>query len=316
MFSLVGPALIFPFRTTLAIIAGLIIVLFLLVRFAFPVYPELWVSYALFFATIMCGFAAMGMIIRRFIAQFAANTVKIEREAAERARLEQQMRDLQHEITRLASLDHDMRQPLRAAQGYLTLLGSECSAADELVLPAIAAAQRAERLVSNLLDQTRSRARQACFVRRTVDMNRFFERIHELIPGLARYYTDPPIHVRFDLEPLPPACIDEEQLQRVLLNLLDNALAHAPPTSAVSVCAWHADATLHIQVQDAGPGIPNRVIQALSAPDALHDQRVGPGGLGLRQVYNAITAQGGSLAFDCTHGTIIHLRLPLDGTRV
>jgi signal transduction histidine kinase len=169
LFSLVGPALIFPFRVTLAITAGLVIALFLIVQFAFPIYPELWVSYALFFATIMCGFAAMGVIIRRFIAQFAANMVKTEREAAERARLEQQMRDLQQEIARLASLDHDMRQPLRAAQGYLTLLGSECSAAGELVLPAIAAAQRAERLVSNLLDQTRSRARQTCFVRRIVN---------------------------------------------------------------------------------------------------------------------------------------------------
>lgn len=314
LFSLVGPAIVFPLRVNVALTGGMVVALFLIVRFTFPIHSTAWVTSALLFATLMAGFAMMGVVLRRFVRQFAHTTVASEREAAQCARLEQQMHDLHQEADRLASLEHDLRQPLRAIQGYLTLLRSEPTSVVEAVPPAIAAAQRAERLVNNLLDQRRVETQRHGLIHRRVDLDQFFAALQQTAFGLVRYYTDPPIPIIFMFHDLPTLLLDDEKMERALLNLLDNALVHSPPDGMIEVRAWGTSKLVVIEVQDHGPGIPTTVIQSILQETACvhtHKPRLG---LGLLQTYAAVKAHNGSLSFpEITRGTIVRITLPCQG---
>lgn len=314
LFSLAGPALVLPLRLNLLLIGGLVLALFLIVRFTFPVYSDSWASVGLFFATLMIGITAMGAVVRNVVRRLARTTVANEREAAQRARVEQQMHDLRQEVERLASLEHDLRQPLRAVQGYLTVLGAEMPDANELTLPAIAAAGRMERLINNLLDQERAATKQPPLLRQRVDLEQFFATLQQTAVGLARYYTDPPIPIHFTIAHMPEIAIDVEQLERALLNLIDNALAYSPIDGSIEVRADSTGAMLAIEVRDRGPGIPDAIIQALYANEPLNSRHNSRHGLGLRQAYSMACAHGGGLSCEATdQGTCVLLALPIAG---
>ena len=76
-------------------------------------------------------------------------------------------------------------------------------------------------------------------------------------------------------EQLAPARANPEKLQRVLFNLIQNAIRHTPPDGSVVVRAQPADAGVEIEVADTGEGIPpadrERVFTAFyrAAPTAL-----------------------------------------------
>lgn len=310
LLSLAGPAIVMPLRVTVLLVAGLVGALLLSARAMFPASAAAVIGASSLFTTIVLGFACIGIVIRRFVGQFAQTTVEREREAAQRGKLEQQMSDLQRQISRIASLEHDLRQPLRTVQGYLaTLAGEEPTANTEaLIMPALAAARRADRLINNLLDRARAEAHQHKSIPQSIDADQLLMNIEQSVPGLARYYTDPPTPICFVIErPLPKVKLDREQFERALLNLLDNALMYPPPPQAIEVRAW-ADATaFRVEVHDHGPGLPDPVRAALTTTGSPDDQL----GLGLSQVWRMVQTHAGSLTVNSTEqGTIVHMAFP------
>lgn len=317
LLALVGPAIVIPLRVTALLVGGFVAAVFLIVRFTFLTTAPDLTSIVPLFVTIMLGFGCIGIIIRRFIWQFAQNTVEIEQAAIQRGALEQQMRGLRHQVVRIASLEHDLRQPLRVVQGYLSTLALESRSPvrDDLIPPAQAAIQRAERLINNLLDQTRVEANEHEAPPVAIDPTPVFTSIEQSASGLASYYTDPPVPIHFCIRhPLPEICIDRDQLERAVLNLLDNALAYSPPDGTIEVRAWGTDEMLYIEVQDMGPGIPVNVIEALVDDVPATHQPKSRLGLGLRQVNSTVQTHGGNLTFmSAGAGTIVRITIPRKG---
>ena len=103
------------------------------------------------------------------------------------------------------------------------------------------------------------------------------------------------VELRRDAEPAPPASAGADRVAQVLDNLLANALAVAPPGTAVSVAVRPAGARVELLVRDNGPGLTDD--QKARAFDRFWRAGSGSGGsgLGLAVVRRLVEADGGAV---------------------
>jgi two-component system nitrogen regulation sensor histidine kinase NtrY len=107
------------------------------------------------------------------------------------------------------------------------------------------------------------------------------------------------------------AWFDGEQIKRVLINLLDNAIEATDPPGSVRVDATRRDGLLEIQVADTGRGIPEDAKEKLFLP---HFSTKGRGtGLGLAIVHRIVSEHNGTIQADDNQpqGTVFTINLPL-----
>jgi signal transduction histidine kinase len=111
----------------------------------------------------------------------------------------------------------------------------------------------------------------------------------------------------------PLAVGDRARLQRVLFNLIQNAIRHTPPDGAVTVRAERVADEVEIEVADTGAGIPaeerGRVFDPFHRLDPARSD--GGAGLGLAISRAIVEAHGGRIwVADAEPGTSVRLRLP------
>jgi two-component system sensor histidine kinase KdpD len=102
---------------------------------------------------------------------------------------------------------------------------------------------------------------------------------------------------------LPLALADPGLLERVVANLLANALTASPPDRPVRLCGAQAGGRLLLRVVDRGPGLAPEVRERMFAPFQRLDDR-SPGGLGLGLAISRgfTEAMGGTLVPSQTPG--------------
>ena len=110
---------------------------------------------------------------------------------------------------------------------------------------------------------------------------------------------------------------DEELVRRVLQNLLDNAIRHAPEGSRVALHAGRADGWLELRVLDEGPGIPPEMRESVfhkGVQLGSGARERGGRGLGLAFCQLAVASHGGSIAIESNmpRGSIVTVRLPVE----
>jgi len=110
------------------------------------------------------------------------------------------------------------------------------------------------------------------------------------------------VHVRREAhDALLFGTFDMVQSLRVLANLVDNALRHAPPPAPVELFVERRGATLVFSVADRGPGIPpeerERVFEPFYRPPGARAD-VGGAGLGLAIARRLAEAQGGTVRYE------------------
>jgi signal transduction histidine kinase len=123
------------------------------------------------------------------------------------------------------------------------------------------------------------------------------------------------VAVATELQPLPrPARADPERLQRVLFNLIQNAIRHTPADGSVTVRAEPAGAWVEIEVADTGSGIPLEGRERLFDPfvrGPTGDNEAGHAGLGLALSRAIVEAHGGQIwVADSDAGTRVRFVIP------
>jgi two-component system, OmpR family, heavy metal sensor histidine kinase CusS len=114
---------------------------------------------------------------------------------------------------------------------------------------------------------------------------------------------------------------DEDQLHRLLFNLLDNAIKFTPATGTVTVETARVDAKVRVVVTDSGIGIPPEhvphVFKRFYRVDAARGGEVSGAGLGLAIARSIAEAHGGSIEIESTvgKGTLAILTLPAEPGR-
>jgi two-component system sensor histidine kinase KdpD len=197
----------------------------------------------------------------------------------------------------LRAVSHDLRTPLATMRAAVEgLMASGVSEEDrlELVHAVGDSTGQLERLIDDLLDLSRLQSGLIHPVLRTRSLD-------EVLP-LALSGHDPDL-VRLEVEePAPLVSTDAGLLERVVANLVGNAVRHAGD-APVRVLAHVLPETVEVMVVDRGPGVPPDVRERMFEPfQRLGDTSPGGLGLGLAVASGLTEALGGTLTAEDTPG--------------
>ncbi len=259
--------------------------------------------------------AAMGLALDnvRLAARQRRFADELEHKIADATTRLVEMDRLKSDFVALAS--HELRTPLTALQGFSELLatrpfaGGEVRRLAEIMRGEI---ERLGRIVSDFLDLARLERGLPPAIRRAVlDPAPL---IADAVDLFRRTRTTHQLELHVD-GALPCVDADADALDRVLKNLIGNALKYSPPGSCVRVRARAGDGVIAVEVEDEGPGIPAEERARVFEPyyRARGADTLGTGtGLGLSVVKSLVEAHGGTVRADATpgEGTRMTVMLP------
>jgi two-component system sensor histidine kinase KdpD len=162
----------------------------------------------------------------------------------------------------------------------------------------LAAAERLDHLVGNLLDLSRLQAGAA---RPEPDLWAIDDLVVQALDEIGE--SGQRLEVAF-LDESPAVRVDAQHVQRALVNLIENALRYSSPSEPVRVQVLQTESDVLVRVVDRGPGIPVEELEAVFEPFA-RGSRTGdvPGaGLGLAIARGFAEANGGRLWAESREG--------------
>lgn len=240
---------------------------------------------------------------RRVLEAFASQVGIVLEQERLRAQAEQARVLGEADATRtalLAAVSHDLRTPLatiRASVDGLTSTDLDLDDADRTALVGTLeeSTARLERLIDNLLDLSRLQTGSVRPVLRATSLD-------EIVPFAVEGY--PPGAVVLDVpDDLPLVHTDPGLLERVVANLVSNAVRHAKAGSPVVVGSAVVGHDVVVRVVDDGPGVTDDVKEHMFAAFQRLGDTSGTGlGLGLAVADGLATAVGAELSVEDTPG--------------
>ncbi len=259
-------------------------------------------------------------LLEAFTSQTAVAMERVQlAEAAQAVGVEIESERMRNAV--LSSISHDFRTPLATIIGAAsTLLENESAPIDgvrrrTLLRGVLDEAQRMNRLMANLLDLTRWSAGRIALKLEWVS-------IGELVGAVLARLDDALAgrDVKVDAaDPLPLVRCDEVLIAQVLTNLVENAIRHTPPGTAISIHAETSNGELKVRVRDHGPGLPpGEETRVFDKFHRVHAEEAQSGfGLGLSICKYIVEAHGGRISASnaADGGAEFRFTLPMPGTQ-
>lgn len=224
----------------------------------------------------------------------------------------------------LSHMSHEIRSPLNAVLGSLTLIADRAapdSANERLIQLACSSGNVLLRVVDEILDFSRIEAGHVRFESCHFSLRVLLDELQETLA--PKEPSGPVILIKKVSEWVPSAITsDRDHIAQVLTILLDNALKFTPEGEVVVTadveslpgedqCGW-----LLFEVRDTGPGIPeeqlDRIFLEFEQVDPVRDAGFGGAGLGLTIARNLIEGMGGNIRVESqiSSGTAFFIRVP------
>jgi signal transduction histidine kinase len=238
-------------------------------------------------------------------------------------RIDQQFRDLR-DADRLrrelvTHVSHDLRTPLTSLQGYLETLSlkeGELSTGEqkEYLDVALRHCRRLSTLISELFELAVLDSPDG-----TIRPERFSlgDLVQDVLQKFRLAAEEKKIHLSIAIEEgIPFAIGDIRLIDRVLENLIGNALRHTPANGEITIEAEGKDAGLTVRVSDTGGGIPperlSRLFDAVPGRDVEPGKNGGSAGLGLVIARRILVLHGSDLKVhsSANTGTTFEFTLP------
>ncbi len=251
--------------------------------------------------------------------------LKLRKLRAERHGLYEIMRRQRDDLMRVslykerltAFLVHDLKNPVNTMMlnAQLIVRDAQTSPASREAAASIQAEARTlVRMIMNLLDISKADEGRLVALRAPVDLAAL---VGEVLEALSARASDAGVELDATFE-VAQAEADADLLRRVLENLIENAIRHAPSGTTVRVDALRRGDEVELRVADRGPGVPpelrervfDRFVQAESG---LPSSRAGRG-LGLAFCKLVAEAHGARVwVEDGSPGAVFCFRLPAGG---
>ena len=210
----------------------------------------------------------------------------------------------------IADASHELRTPLTSVLANLELLSEELKGEQaETANAALRSTRRMRRLVGDLLLLARADARRAASRRETDLSEVLIEAVSELEPVADGH------EISIDPSPAVVAGVRDD-LHRLALNLLENAVRHTPPGTHVHASTGVQDGQAVLLVADDGPGIAPELGRRVFERFVRGGRDGGRGsGLGLAIVRAVVESHGGTVTLGPSGpdgGTRFEVRIPAE----
>jgi signal transduction histidine kinase len=209
----------------------------------------------------------------------------------------------------ISEVSHDLRTPLTAIKGMLVNMIDDAGPKERSSLEiAERETDRMIRLVNQLLDYSRWEAGKLTLNLRPVDVGEICSSVVGLSQMAAQHRG---IVLSEDIAPsLPTIVADSDRLQRVVFNLLENAIKFTPRGGQIRLAVDRHQDGVQISVQDTGRGMTDEEVER-----AFQSEWGGEGGstgLGLNIARAIVEEHGGRMGIESRpgHGTRVWLILP------
>jgi signal transduction histidine kinase len=216
----------------------------------------------------------------------------------------------------VADAAHEMQTPLTVIKGTIEVALHKSRNADEYRDALVTNLGQVERL-SNL---TRSLLTLAQFAGDLPPVKLVPLPLEPLVQELVKELTvlaeDRKIRLTLETHPVPLVLGDDGRLTQLLINLLDNALAHTQPEGAVTLRLRPENGQVVVEVDDTGHGIAPEhlphLFERFYRGDPARDRESGGAGLGLAIVKEIAEVHGGTVRAASTlgKGSVFTLTLP------
>lgn len=246
--------------------------------------------------------------ISRLARAFNEMTARLALAREQEDQLNHMRRDL------IAWVSHDLRTPLTSLVGLADELTQRPGLGDEAVARSAGTirdqALAMHHMLSNLLEMARLQGGE-------VRLNKEWQPVDDVIGSSLRLLgpalASRPVDVQI-LGDLPLVCFDAVLIERVVCNLLENALKYSPAGSPIRLTVRSADANLEIGIRNQGQGFPSDALKSVFKLFVRGSAEMAASGTGMGlAICQAIVAahHGEIWAENSADGATVHFTLPL-----
>jgi signal transduction histidine kinase len=217
-------------------------------------------------------------------------------------------------------LVHDLKSPLSAMLGAMQFMtidpNNTLSEGSRRILGGgLAAGRQMHRLTTTLLDEQKLENNQLVFDIEPTDLEETVLLCQEMMGPLFNMHK---VHLEINLPPdLPPLQADPIILQRIIENLLDNAVKYSPANESIFINAALKNDMVEVSITDRGDGVPPEHREAIferftQLEHPKFGKIRGSVGLGLSFCKLAVETMGGRIWIDCPEdiGTTFFFTIP------
>jgi heavy metal sensor kinase len=216
----------------------------------------------------------------------------------------------------VADAAHEMQTPLTVMKGMIEVALHKCRTADEYrdtLVTNLGQVERLSTLTRSLLILAQFAGDRPPVTLVPLSLEPL---VYELVKELTVLAEDRKVRLTLEAHPVPLVLGDNGRLTQLLINLLDNALAHTPPEGTVTLRLRPEDGQVVMEVEDTGSGIAPEhlphLFERFYRGDPARDRESGGAGLGLAIVKEIAGAHGGAVRAASTlgKGSVFTVTLP------
>ncbi|NWF68208.1 MAG: GAF domain-containing protein [Chloroflexi bacterium] len=227
-----------------------------------------------------------------------------------------EMDQLKNEL--VATVSHDLKQPLSVMSGYLDLLDMHRQF-DDMGLNFIAMIERSIRNMRSLIDDLLDLASIESGAKLKLQAVQLRDVLNNCLENITPLAESKQIKVLYTLpEYLPQVRGDPSRLHQVFVNLIGNAVKYTQPSGRVQVRVESRGQSVHVAVEDNGMGISPedqaRIFDRFYRVRRPETETIEGTGLGLAIVKKLVEAHNGKIGLESHlgEGSTFHVTLPVD----
>ncbi len=237
------------------------------------------------------------------------NLVLVSLEVMQRQELEETR------MSFIATLTHDLKSPILAEQKALeVMITGKFAAIPDIYKEYLEDIYKTNKdllkIVNNLLATYHYESGQWQLNKTKANISELIDEALRSVKYLAKE-KDSEVSLSLE-ENLPLLCLDKEEVQRVLVNLIGNAIRHTKAGTQIAINVIRLDTSVQVSIKDNGEGIPADQVPMIFQRYPTKKRKIGTG-LGLYLSKQIVEAHNGKIWFETKEGegTIFYFTLPI-----